>query len=58
MSHIIKLGAQAITDDMMINVEKDKRVQSLAWHAGFYAGLFEAGMLTNDELDELTNELR
>jgi len=58
MSHIVKLGAKAITDYMMEDVDEKHRNESLAWHAGFYAGLNEAGMLTQDELDDLTNELR
>jgi len=58
MSHIVKLGAMAITEDMMADVDDEHRKESLAWHAGFYAGLHEAGMLTSDELDDLTNKLR
>lgn len=57
MSHIVKLGAKAITKDMLADVDDEHRVESLAWHAGFYAGLHEAGMLTDDELDDLTNSI-
>lgn len=58
MSHIIKLGAKAITDDMMIDVPNDERERALSWNAGYYAGLREAGMITDDELDSLTNDLK
>jgi len=58
MSHLIKLGAQAITDEAMADVSDEHKEKALTWHAGFYTGLYEAGMITNDELDDLTNKLR
>lgn len=58
MSQLVKLGAKVITDDMMIDVPDDERKRALSWNAGFYAGLHEAGMITDDELDSLTNDLK
>ena len=58
MSQLIKLGAQAITDDMMIDIPEDEREKALSWHAGFYAGLYEAEMLTEEELSQLLDDLK
>lgn len=52
MSHIMKLGAKAITKDMC-NCPEAEMENSKSWCLGFFAGLHEAGMLTDDELDDL-----
>jgi len=57
MSYIIKMGAQAQTDVGMKDVSKKYSEKALTWHAGFYAGLYSVGSLTENELDILTNDL-
>lgn len=57
MSHIVKLGAKAIAEDMC-NCPKEEVEKSKMWCAGFFAGLHEARVITNDELDKLTSSLK
>lgn len=57
MSHIMKLGAKAIAENMC-NCAKDEKEGSKMWCAGFFAGLHEVKVITGNELDKLTNSLK
>ena len=58
MSHIVKLGALEIAREMIDESPKEEKQNSKMWSAGFFAGLNEAGTITIDELDFLTNSLK
>lgn len=57
MSYIVKSGALTIAKDMC-NCPENERENSRLWCLGFFAGLHEAEMITDDELDKLTNSLK
>jgi len=55
MSNLNKLGAERIAKNMIEGSESSEREMSKMWSAGMFVGLFEAGAIDQDELDELTN---